>query len=51
MAVQWLEIHASAARDMGSSSGWGTKTPYAPWYGKIKHKNMYILCDIFILFC
>ena len=31
LLVQWLRRHASNARDMGSISHRGTKSPHAPW--------------------
>ena len=29
LAVQWLRLHASTARGMGSITGWGTMIPHA----------------------
>ena len=36
---QWLRLHASTARDMGSIPGWGTKSPHAMWHSQIKPNN------------
>ena len=32
--VQWLRLHISNARDMGSITGHETKIPYAAQYGE-----------------
>ena len=34
MVVQWLGLHASTARDLGSIPGRGTKIPQAAWRGQ-----------------
>ena len=40
LRVQWLRLQASTARGVGLIPDWGTKIPYAMWYGqKKKYKN------------
>ena len=40
LVVQWLRLHASTARDVGSIPGWGTKIPHAMWCSqKVKKKK------------
>ena len=36
LAVQWLRLHTSNARDAGSNTGGGTKIPHAVWPKKKK---------------
>ena len=39
LAVQWLGLGTSSAGDMSSTTGQGTKVPYAVWHGqKISEK-------------
>ena len=38
MAVQWLELCASIAGDMGSIPAWGTKIPHAEQHDHKKNK-------------
>ena len=43
LVVQWLKLHASNARDVGSISGRGTKIPHAAQRGqKIKKKKIIV---------
>ena len=37
--VQWLGLHASTARGMGSIPGQGTKIPHAAHHGQKKQKQ------------
>ena len=40
LVAQWLRLHASNARGIGSIPGHGTKSPHAVWCGqKRKKKN------------
>ena len=39
LAVQWLRLCASNARDAGSTPGQGTKIPYARWCSQKKKKK------------
>ena len=39
LVVQWLGLSAATAGGTGSSPGWGTKIPYAPWSGQKKKTN------------
>ena len=34
LAVQWLRIHASSAKDVGSNPGQGTKISHVSWSEK-----------------
>ena len=44
LAVQWLGLRASTARDTGSIPSRGTKIPHATWHGqKKKKKGVYAL--------
>ena len=43
LGVQWLRLHTSIARDMGSVPSWGTKIPHAMWQkNKAKPKLRYV---------
>ena len=39
LVVQWLELCAITAGDMGFIPGGGTKIPYAPWHGQKTNKQ------------
>ena len=39
--VQWLRLHASTARGLGSITGQGTKILQALWHGKKKNNKVF----------
>ena len=39
LVVQWLRLHVSNARGMGSIPGQGTKITHTPWWGQENLKN------------
>ena len=38
LVVQWLRLHASRARGVGLTPGWGTKIPHATWPKNLKNE-------------
>ena len=38
LVIQWFRLHSSTVGSVGSSPGWGTKTPHATRYGPPKKK-------------
>ena len=44
LAVQWLRLHTSNARDAGSNTGGGTKIPHAVWPKKKKKSSLLLFC-------